>query len=86
MPAQALERGDRRAVVGAEALGPGQGGGARQLAEQLAIARAPDVDLVEERRDRVVVVTQQAQPLERIRVLVVVGIRSPILRWSPVTA
>jgi hypothetical protein len=87
VPAQALERGDRTAVVGAEALGPGQRRRPRQLAEQLPLAWAADVDLVQEGRDRVVVVAQEPEPLERVRVVVVVGgVRTPILRRRSVTA
>jgi hypothetical protein len=39
---------------------------ARELGEQLALARGLDVELVEERCDRVVVARQQPQPFERI--------------------
>jgi hypothetical protein len=86
VPSQALERSDRLAVVGAEPLGPRQRTRPRQLAEQLALPRAPEVDLVEERRDRVVVVAQEPEPLERVGVLVVVSVRAADPTAAAVTA
>ena len=53
--AQALERDEHAAVVGLEAVGSRERCRSRELAQHLAVARAADVDLVEEGRDRRVV-------------------------------
>ena len=66
VPPEALERLDESAVVGVEALRPGEDSRACELGEQLALARRVDVELVEEGGDRVVVAGQEAEPLEGV--------------------
>ena len=66
MPAEALERLDQAAVIRVESVGTREGRPSRQLREHLALARRGDIELVEERRDRVVVAGQEPEPLERV--------------------
>ena len=66
VPAKALERLDQPAVIRVEAVGAGERRPSRELREHLALARRGDVELVEERRDRVVVAGEEPEPLERV--------------------
>ena len=66
MAAEALERLDRAPVVDVEPVGSREHLGPRELCEHLALAGRLDVELVEERRDRVVVAGEEPQPLERV--------------------
>ena len=61
---KALERLDQPAVVRVEPFGPCKRARAGQLGEHLTLARRGDVELVEERRDRVVVAGEEPQPFE----------------------
>ena len=63
-------------MVRVEPLGPGEWGRASELAQHLAVARATDVQLVEERCDRLVVAPEQLQSLERA----VVGLLELLVR------
>ena len=65
VPAEALERDERTAVIRVEALRPSEGCRPRELAQHLAVTRPANVDLVEERRDRLVVAAEQLEALER---------------------
>jgi hypothetical protein len=62
---KALKRDEHTAVIRVEALGPRERRGSSELAEHLAIAWTVDVDLVEERSDRLVVAAEQLETLER---------------------
>ena len=62
--AEALEGDERTAVIGVEPSRPSEGRRPRELAQHLAVTRAADVDLVEERRDRLVVAAEQLEALE----------------------
>ena len=66
VPTEALERFDQAAVIRVEAVGAGERRPSRELREHLALARRGDLELVEERRDRVVVAGQEPEPLERV--------------------
>jgi hypothetical protein len=66
VPAKALERDDDPAMIGVEPLGVRERRGPGQLAEHLALAWATDVELVQERRDRLVVAAEQLQALEGV--------------------
>src|SRR5688572_5245643 len=63
--AEAFERDENAAMVGVEAIRSRERCRSRELAQHLAIAWAADVDLVEERRDRRVVPTEELETLER---------------------
>ena len=71
MSTQALECDDSAPMVGFEAIRLCQRARPRHLAEHHPLARAPDVDLVEERGDGGVVLAEELQPLERAVVLLV---------------
>jgi hypothetical protein len=64
--AEALERFDQAAVIRVEAVGARERRSSRELREHLALARRGDLELVEERRYRVVVTGQEPEPLERV--------------------
>lgn len=63
---EALGGDQDAAVVVLEAIGMSERRGARELREPLPVARAADVDLVEERGNRLVVGTEELEPLERV--------------------
>jgi hypothetical protein len=52
-------------VIGVEPLRLSEGCRPRELAQHLPVTRPANVDLVEERRDRLVVAAEQLQALER---------------------
>ena len=64
--AEALERLDRAPVVDVEPVGSREHLRPGELGEHLALARRLHVELVEERRDRVVVPGKEPQALERV--------------------
>src|SRR5688572_3647257 len=65
VPPKALQRDEHTAVIRVGALGPRERRRPSELAEHLAVARTTDVDLVEERGDRLVVAAEQLETLKR---------------------
>lgn len=64
VPAKALERDHSAAMVGEEAIRSRERLGAGDLGEHLALTRAADLELVQERVDRGLVPGEELEPLE----------------------